>query len=106
MTPVLEVLALISVSIAMALALAHTLEFPGKLRLSRQDYETVQEIYYPGFSYGGASEGIGLLLLLILLLLAPGYGVAFWLIVAAFLALIIMHGVYWILIHPINRFLA
>lgn len=104
MTSVLQVLALLSVSVAMAQALAHALEFPGKLRLSRQDYETVQEIYYPGFTYGGSSEGIGLLLLLTLLLLVPGYGAVFWLILAAFLALIAMHGVYWLFIHPINSF--
>jgi hypothetical protein len=103
MASVLQLLALLSVSVAMAQALAHALEFPGKLRLSRQDYETVQEIYYPGFTYGGASEGIGLLLLLTLLLLAPG-GTAFWLILAAFVALIAMHVVYWLFIHPINRF--
>jgi hypothetical protein len=88
----------------MALALAHALEFPGKLRLSRQDYETVQEIYYPGFTYGGVGEGLGLLLVVILLLLVPGYGAAFWLILASLLALIVMHAVYWLFIHPINRF--
>jgi hypothetical protein len=104
MTSVLKVLALLSVSVAMAQALAHALEFPGKLRLSRQDYETVQEIYYPGFTYGGASEGIGILLLLILLPLSRGHGLAFWLVLAAFLALIAMHAVYWIFIHPINSF--
>jgi len=105
MTSLLQVLALLSVSIAMALALAHALEFPGKLRLSRQDYETVQEIYYPGFTYGGVGEGIGLVLLLILLLLgAPGYGAAFWLTLASLLALIVMHAVYWFFIHPINSF--
>src|SRR5262245_363765 len=104
MTAVLQILALLAVSIAMALALAHALEFPGKLRLSRQDYETVQEIYYPGFTYGGASEGIGLLLLFILLLLGRGQGPAFWLYLAAFLALAVMNGVYWLFIHPINSF--
>jgi hypothetical protein len=104
MTPVLEVLVLLAVSIAMALALAHALEFPGKLRLSRQDYETVQEIYSPGFTYGGAGEGIGLLFLIILILIGPWDGVAFWLFVAAFLALAVMHGVYWLFIHPINSF--
>jgi hypothetical protein len=57
MTSVLQVLALLFVSVAMAQALAHSLEFPGKPRLSRRDYET------------------------------------FWLILAAFLALVAMHRV-------------
>jgi len=104
MTPLLQILTLLAVSIAMALALAHALEFPGKLRLSREDYETVQEIYYPGFTYGGASEGIGLLLLLILLLLGPWQGAPFWLTLSALLTVIVMHGVYWLFIHPINSF--
>lgn len=104
MVPLLQILSLLAVSIAMALALAHALEFPGKLRLSRRDYETVQEIYYPGFTYGGAGEGIGLLLLLVLLLLGPWTGTPFWLTLAAWLALLAMHGVYWLLIHPLNSF--
>jgi hypothetical protein len=104
MLPVLQIVSLLAVSVAMALALAHALEFPGKLRLSRTDYETVQEIYYPGFTYAGAGEGIGLLLLLVVLLLRPWEGLAFWLTFAAFMALLVMHGVYWVLIHPINSF--
>lgn len=101
---VLEVLTLLCVSVAMGLALAHPLEFPGKLRLLRQDYETIQEIYYPGFTYGGLGEGIGLLLLLTLLVLYPGYGPAFWLTVASLSALVAMHAIYWFFIHPINSF--
>jgi hypothetical protein len=99
-----QILSLIALSVAMALALAHALEFPGKLRLSRADYERVQEIYYPGFTYGGAGEGIGLLLLLLLLVLSWGGGMLFWLTLAAFLILLLMHGVYWVFIHPINSF--
>jgi hypothetical protein len=93
MTAILQVLALLAASIAMALALAHALEFPGKLRLSRQDYETVQQIYYPGFTYGGASEVIAVLLLLVLLLPARADGAAFWLILVGLLALVIMRGI-------------
>ncbi len=104
MTSVLQVLALLCVSVAMALALAHALEFPGKVRLSRQDYETVQKIYYPGFTYGGIGEAVGLPLLFALLLLAPGYGAVFWLTMASLLALVVMHAVYWLFIHPINSF--
>jgi hypothetical protein len=104
MLAILEILALLTTSIAMALALAHALEFPGKLRLSREDYERVQEIYYPGFTYGGASEVIGLLLLPALLPFSPDKGAPFWLALASFLMLLLMHGVYWLFIHPINSF--
>jgi hypothetical protein len=42
-----------SKAVAMALSLAHALEFPGKLRLGKDAYLAVQQIYYPGFTFGG-----------------------------------------------------
>jgi hypothetical protein len=51
-----EVITLVLVAIAMALSLAHALEFPGKLRLSREHYLAVQTIYYPGFTIGGSGR--------------------------------------------------
>lgn len=39
-----------------------------------------------------------------LLLLSPGHGMAFWLILAAFFALIVRHAVCRVLLHPINNF--
>lgn len=100
----LQVLAVLSVAIAMALALAHALEWPGKMRLSKQQYLDVQPIYYPGFTFGGIAEPAGILLTLVLLLLTPKGGAVFWLTGAALLALILMHAVYWLLTHPVNNF--
>jgi len=54
----LQVLAVLLVSIGMALSLAHALELPGKLRLPREAYIAVQPIYYAGFAIGGFSEGV------------------------------------------------
>ena len=54
MVVTLQVTTLLAVAIAMATALAHALELPGKLRLSKDEYLTVQKIYYPGFTIGGA----------------------------------------------------
>ncbi|MFL6929157.1 MAG: hypothetical protein ACJ8FK_04545 [Xanthobacteraceae bacterium] len=42
---VLQIVTATLVSIAMALALAHALELPGKLRLTEQTYRAVQTIY-------------------------------------------------------------
>jgi Domain of unknown function (DUF1772) len=101
---VLKIVTVIFVAVAMALSLAHALELPGKLRLSKEEYLGVQPIYYPGFTIGGAAEPIGLLLTLVLLLLAPAGSAAFWLTAVAFVALLVMHAAYWLLIHPVNNF--
>jgi hypothetical protein len=53
---ILQVVTIMVVSVAMALSLAHTLELPGKLRLTKEQYLAIQQIYYPGFSYGGSSK--------------------------------------------------
>ena len=49
MFEILQILTTVWVAIAMAPVLAHALEYPGKMRLSRDAYLTVQPIYYPGF---------------------------------------------------------
>jgi hypothetical protein len=102
----LEVVTVLLVAAAMGLALAHALELPGKLRLSRETYLQVQSIYYPGFTIGGAVGEIGgLVALLALLLYSPILRDGrFWLCSTAFLALAAMHAVYWLLTHPVNNF--
>lgn len=101
---VLKVLTIIAVAIAMALSLAHALEWPGKKRLEKDQYLAVQPIYYPGFTIGGIAEPLGLLLLLVLAFLTPRGSVKFWLTAGSFAALLIAHGTYWLLTHPINNF--
>jgi hypothetical protein len=101
---ILQVLTVLLVSVAMALALAHALELPGKMRLSKEQYLETQPIYYPGFTVGGTAEPIGLLALLGLLLLTPPGSAPFWLTAGAFLALSAMHAAYWLLTHPVNNF--
>jgi hypothetical protein len=101
---VLQIVTATLVSIAMALALAHALELPGKLRLDERTYRAVQTIYYPGFTWGGLAEVLGLIALLGLVFLTPKSGAAFWLTLASFVALAAMHGIYWLLTHPVNKF--
>jgi hypothetical protein len=91
----LQVATLVLVAIAMALALAHALELPGKLRLSKEEYLTVQPIYYPGFTIGGAAEPAALLSILALMLLTPPE-TPLWLTAGAFAALAAMHAIYWL----------
>lgn len=104
MLQVLQILTVSLVAVAMALALAHALELPGKLRLAKEQYLAVQPIYYPGFTVGGAAEPLGLLMTLVLLFWMPRGGAAFWLTVGAVVSLVAMHATYWLLTHPVNNF--
>ena len=101
---ILQVATVFLVAVAMALALAHALELPGKLRLDREAYLAVQTIYYPGFTFGGLGEGLGIIATLVLLLLTPAGTTAFRSTLIAFVALIAMHATYWIVTHPVNKF--
>jgi hypothetical protein len=68
-------------------------------------YRAVQPIYYPGFTIGGAvGEFGGMLTLIGLLLLSPTATRTFPSTLAALVALAAMQGVYWVVIHPVNRF--
>ena len=100
----MQVLAVIVVAVAMALALAHALELPGKLRLSKDTYLAIQPIYYPGFTIGGVSEPLGVIMLFLLMIATPITTLAFWLTLGAFLTLAAMHAVYWLAVHPVNNF--
>ena len=99
-----EILTTVLVSIAMATSLAHALEFPGKRRLPEETYRAVQTIYYPGFTIAGAvGELGGMLATFMLAWLMPTGSAAFWLVLAAFLALLLGHGIYWAVVHPVNK---
>ena len=100
----LQVVTVFLVSVAMSLALAHALELPGKMRLNRETYIAAQSIYYPGFTFGGFGEGVGMLATLVLLLLTPKDNPAFWWTLAGLVALVAMHVVYWVVTHPVNKF--
>ena len=76
---ILQIISIVLVAIGMALSLAHALELPGKLRLSRDAYLAVQTIYYPGFTIGGLVGEPGAIAATIILLALTTYGTAaFW----------------------------
>jgi hypothetical protein len=100
----LKICAVIVVAIVLAMGIAHVLELPGKLRLPKEQYLAVQAIYYPGFTYAGATEPLGVILTALLAFLMPAGSSSFWLTVTSCLALALMHAIYWVSIHPINNF--
>jgi hypothetical protein len=104
MLDILQVFTVLLVAVAMALALAHALELPGKMRLTKDVYYAMQPIYYPGFTIGGFAEPAGLILTIILLFFIPFGTPDFWLTVVAVLGLIGMQATYWLFTHPVNKF--
>lgn len=99
-----QVIAVFLVAVSMSMALAHALELPGKLRLDQQTYESVQTIYYPGFTLGGIGEPLAIVATFILLVLMRDHDAAFWWTFAAFVAVLLMHGVFWFVTQPTNRY--
>ena len=100
-----QVLTVFLVAVALASTLAHVMELPGKLRLSKEAYLIVQPIYYPGFTIaGGIGEFGGIIATFVLTILTPAGTTQFWLTLGALLALLAMHAVYWALTHPVNNF--
>lgn len=100
----LEIVAILLVAVAMGLALAHALEFPGKLRLDEQTYLAVQTIYYPGFTIGGISEPLAVIATLVLLIVTPKNRAQFWLVLTSFVAMLATQAVFWLVTQPTNRF--
>jgi hypothetical protein len=101
----LQIVSVLLVSVAMALAVAHALDVPGKLRLDREHYDAAQSNYRPKFRVAGLVGevgGGGATLLLILATPAESASLAW--TVAAFLSLAAMHGAYWTIAHPANQF--
>jgi hypothetical protein len=99
----LEVVTIFLIAVAMSLALAHVLEFPGKRRLSRAMYIAVQPIYYPGFTIGGVSEPLSVIATSALALLMPRGRSSFWWGLAGFAAMEAMQLVFWTVTQPVNR---
>lgn len=105
MPDLVEILAAALVGLAASMGLAHVLELAGKLRLTEEEYRTVQPIYYPGFTIGGfIGEFGGILVTAGLVGITPKPSPVLWLRVGALAALLAMHGVYWLMTHPVNKF--
>jgi Anthrone oxygenase len=104
MVDVLQILSLSLVVLVMVPVLAHSLELPGKLRLTKDAYFAVQPIYYPGFTIAGACEPLAIVSTIVLLVLTPRGSSDFWLTLVALLGLIGVHAVYWLFTHPVNNF--
>lgn len=100
----LQVATLMLVALGMAMSVAHALEMPGKMRLDRDAYLTVQPIYYPGFTVGAAFGEFGAMVAIAALLFVTPAGLPFEFTLAALAVFVTAHAVYWLVTHPTNRF--
>lgn len=98
----LQFLNLLLVAIVLTTTLGHALEHPGKLRLSKEEYLSTQQIYYPGFTYAGVAEPVSILAVSLQAWFLRETSGLFWSSLAAALLLIAAHAVYWFVTHPIN----
>ncbi|WP_332685062.1 anthrone oxygenase family protein [Bosea sp. (in: a-proteobacteria)] len=100
-----QILAILLAAVSMTTALGHALEMPGKLRLAREHYLAIQPIYYPGFTIGGGIGEIGSIVAsAALALMLPAGSTAGRLALAACASAVAVHALYWLLVHPVNRF--
>ena len=105
MLEAVQIVAAVLIGLAAAMGVAHVLELPGKLRLTEEQYRVVQPIYYPGFTIGGfIGEFGGMIVTAILVVVTPIGSAGFWPTVGALAAFLAMHGTYWVITHPVNRF--
>lgn len=95
-------LGLLFVALAMAPALAHLLELPNKIRLPREQYQTVQQLYR-GWSRLGVVVIAAMLATLVLLLMARGHDGEFGWALAAFVCILLTQFVFWVFTFPVNR---
>ena len=99
----LQVFTLVLVASTLSFSLAHVGEWPGKLRLNRDDYFNTQTIYYPGFTIGGISEPVAILSLIALVVSTRWQSPAFGWLLAALASMIVMHLVFWLVTQPVNK---
>jgi hypothetical protein len=97
----LWIMAVLIVVLASVPAVAHALELPGKMRLSKDEYATMQRVYYPGFTIAGLAEPLGIFMTLVLLIRAPMDHMVWFILALA--GLVGMQVIYWLVTHPVNK---
>ncbi|MGH8176430.1 MAG: DUF1772 domain-containing protein [Steroidobacter sp.] len=104
MLMILQLITLFLIAVTMACTVGHALELPGKMRLTKDAYLTVQPIYYPGFAIAGFAEIGALPMTFALLFFTPRETTAFTLTLWSLVALLTVQIVFWIVTQPVNKF--
>jgi len=93
---------LLFAALALAPSLAHLLELPNKIRLSREEYLTVQQIYR-GWAWLGLVVAIALLSTLALTIMVRSQPTVLALTLVALLCIVGTQIVFWTFTFPANR---
>jgi hypothetical protein len=102
MVAALQVANMLLAALVVTTSLAHALELPGKMRLAEEAYLQTQTIYYPGFTLSGLAEPLVVVTAAVEAYLVAGEP-AFAYVVTAVLAFAVVHGIYWLVTHPVNK---
>ena len=95
-------ISLLCTALVLAPAMAHLLELPHKIHLSRDAYLTVQQIYQ-GWSLLGIVVISALLSTFVLAILVRQQRTAFMLTLIAFLCIMVAQIVFWTFTYPANQ---
>jgi Ni/Fe-hydrogenase subunit HybB-like protein len=95
-------ISLLSSALALSVGLAHLLELPNKMRLSREDYLTVQQIYR-GWALTGIFVVVALLSTLVLTIMVRHARNVFMLTFIALLCIAGTQVVFWRFTYPVNQ---
>src|SRR6266850_3277449 len=101
---VLQIVSIFLVSIAMSLSWRMRWSFPASSGWTRKPNVPCRRSTIPVFTFGGFSEGLGIVALLAVLLMTPTESAAFPWTLIGFIAFVAMHSAYWIITHPVNKF--
>ncbi len=98
----LQFIAILCTAIAMAGGCAHLFELPNKMRLSREDYLTVQQIYR-GWALLGIAVVGALVSTAVLTVFQSGYGAPFYFALAATSCIALSLVVFFSVTFPTNK---
>ena len=103
MVQVMQVLSIVLVAVGVALTLSHALELPGKLRRRRTPISpsspSIIRLHHRRGVRRIRRHGVDPVLLIV----TPFATTSFWLTLGALVSLLIMHGLYWVVTHPVNK---
>jgi hypothetical protein len=96
-------LSLLFTALAMPASFAYLYELPNKMRLSAQDYLTVQQIYRGWALLGIVVLGALISTLVLTILVRRAARSAFKLVLTAFLCIVATQIVFWVFTYPVNQ---